>query len=95
MSDVPNRRNVPKRRNLPNLPNDNNGPDVPNGPIQLTKVNAKAKSTITKAHPTSPSRRTTIPHHIIEILGWDLGDVLSWEIEKRGEKYFVIIRRLE
>lgn len=86
---------VPKKANLPNGPNGPNGPDVPNGPIQNTKTNRNGKSTVTKAHPKSPSLRTTIPRHIIEILDWYAGDVLSWEIEKRGEKYYVIIRRLE
>ena len=86
---------TPKKANLPNGPNGPNGPDVPNGRIQNTKTNRNGKSTVTKAHPRSPSVRTTIPRHIIEILGWDSGDVLSWEIEKRGEKYYVIIRRLE
>jgi len=88
MSDVPKKPNLPKRANLPN------GPNEPDGPIQ-DKKNGKGKSTVTKAHPKSPSKRTTIPRHIIEILGWDTGDVLSWEIEKRGDKYFVVIRRLE
>lgn len=84
--------NVLNRRNRPNLPNRAN---LPNGPIQNSKTNRNGKSTVTKAHPKSPSLRTTIPRHIIEILDWYAGDVLSWEIEKRGEKYYVIIRRLE
>jgi len=89
MSDVPNRPNPHKRRNSPNIPN------VSNRPIQHTNSNRNAKSTVTKAHPTGPSLRTTIPRRITEILDWNSGDVLSWEIEKRGERYFVVVRRLE
>lgn len=87
--------NEPNRRNLPNKPDQGNGQDQSNGPIQHTKTIRNGKSTITKAHPTSPSLRTTVPRHIIEILEWGSGDVLSWEIEKRGDKYYVIVRRLE
>ena len=57
--------------------------------------NNHAKSTITQAHTTGPSVRTTIPHDIMEMLGWNIGDVLSWAIEKDGKKYFVKVRRLE
>ena len=64
-------------------------------PNRHKRPNRHTKSTITKAHPTSPSVRTTIPHQITEDMGWDAGDVLSWIIEKRGEKYFAIVRRLE
>ena len=62
---------------------------------RLRLSNNNAKSTISKAHPKSPSVRTTIPHEIIGVLAWDVGDVLSWTIEKHGKKYVVKIRRLE
>lgn len=83
MSDVPNEANVHEEST------------VDDGPNQNKKRNRNGKSTITKANAATPSVRTTIPREVIEMLGWDAGDVLSWEIEKRGEKYFVIIRRLE
>ncbi len=68
---------------------------IPYGQTKRTKTNPHSKSTVSKAHPTSPSVRTTIPHHIIEMLSWDAGDVLSWAIEKQGDRYVVVVRRLE
>ena len=68
---------------------------IPLRQTKHTKTNRDSKSTVSKAHPTSPSVRTTIPHHIIEMLSWDAGDVLSWGIEKQGDRYVVVVRRLE
>ena len=75
-----------------NQPNKNNLPTKYNLPIRRNKI---LKSTISKAHPKSISVRTTIPQHIAELLDWLEGDILAWEIEKRGDKYVVTIRRLE
>ncbi|MEM3084347.1 MAG: hypothetical protein QXP61_04575 [Nitrososphaerales archaeon] len=55
----------------------------------------KPTSTIARAHPKSPSVRTTIPHEITEMLEWDVGDILSWTIEKDDNRYYVKVRRLE
>ena len=74
-----NNRNIPKSPNLPNR-------------------HYKGKtdtSIISKAHPSVPSVRTTIPHTIVEILSWQAGDVLRWSIVQEDGKYFVMIRRLE
>ncbi|MFQ5970306.1 MAG: hypothetical protein ACE5J2_07430 [Nitrososphaerales archaeon] len=96
-ADKPNGANAADKPNGANEPNAANSPDgpMPDGSIQITKRKKSGKSTVTKAHPTSPSLRATIPYYVIEALGWEAGDVLSWEIVKLDGKYFVKVRRLE
>jgi len=50
-----------------------------------TKINLNA--------PGSPSLRTTIPIAFAEILGLKQGDSIKWSLEKREEKYVLIIEK--
>ena len=48
----------------------------------------------TLAHSSSESLRTTIPTHVTKQLGLVCRDRLDWRIDKVGDEWVVVVRRV-
>jgi len=53
------------------------------------------KSIVSSARTSSESLRATIPIGICRQLRLAPGDVLDWTVEKKNNKRFIIVRKLE
>lgn len=50
------------------------------------------KTKLSKANIKSRSLRTTVPTGIVQQLGLDVGDELSWQLDKKDDEWLIIVR---